>query len=295
MKAGDFWSWGLVGIWYLSDIISLIESVILTSEFCTPPKDICCCFCAFPQQTIWWWKIGMTKWNTRENCGFEKQICMSLRLKQLIKVQGRRLWNRDFCEILGHLLIIMNTKLVGWVWGKFSAYLCCLCGRFIYKLCTLGSWWKHGTRSLDSPSFPWCFMGIFNMAYQGWDHESLRPTYPSELPMLLTSQSILPCQKSLRTMYFLRYRADYKQGLAPWGKGSSFSLFFFIVLPLFRLPPRPFHLALCPMNDSRIHLSGPKEEARLTRLHREVGEGLREQVRDVEGPRKENSWKPCQL
>ena len=145
-------------------------------------------------------------------------------------------------------------------------------------------------------------MGIFNMAYQGWDHESLRPTYPSELPMLLTSQSILPCQKSLRTMYFLRYRADYKQGLAPWGKGSSFSLFFFIVLPLFRLPPRPFHLALCPMNDSRIHLSGPKEEARLTRLHREVGEGLREQVRDVEHRRNDlpqgrpwQSFNHCQM
>ena len=34
-----FCKWGLVGIWYLDDIISLIESVILTREFCKTPKQ----------------------------------------------------------------------------------------------------------------------------------------------------------------------------------------------------------------------------------------------------------------
>ena len=34
-----FCKWGLVGIWYLDDIFSLIESVILTREFCKTPKQ----------------------------------------------------------------------------------------------------------------------------------------------------------------------------------------------------------------------------------------------------------------
>lgn len=95
-------------------------------------------------------------------------------------------------------------------------------------------------------------------------------------------------------IFWAKEQATSKDLLA-WGKGTSFSFLFFTMLPLLRLPPTLFHLAMCPMIDSRIHLSGPKEEARFSRLHREVGEGLREQVRDVEGPGKENSRKPCQL
>lgn len=167
-------------------------------------------------------------------------------------------------------------------------FMCLTC-----KLCTLGSWWKLGTTSLDSPSFldsPWCSTGILTLAHQGWYQESLRSTSPSELSMLWTSKR--PCQKSQNHVFSEIWN---RQGLAPLGRGTSLTLLFFTMLPLLRPPPGPFHLALCPMNDSRIHLSGPKEEAWPKRLHRETGEGLKDHVRDVEGPRKENSGKPYQL
>lgn len=66
----------------------------------------------------------MTKWNTRKNCGVEKQISLSLRLRQLIKVQGGQLLGRGFWEIAGCLLMMTNTEPVGG--AKSSPYFCYL-------------------------------------------------------------------------------------------------------------------------------------------------------------------------
>lgn len=78
----------------------------------------------------------MTKWNTRKNCGFEKQISMPLRLRQL-KVQGRgaseqRLL-RDlqlFTNNYEHRASGMSMRKIQCVSLLFMALTC--------KFCTLG-------------------------------------------------------------------------------------------------------------------------------------------------------------